>query len=120
MNSQTAKITEVVIWSKVPDSASRHAQIPWNQIAFTGTREVSLRLPSDLKKSPSRAIANGTRAFMRVIPFNAPIAEIMNAIETICAPYDENACAALAATGSASRYAVELAVNISLNGRAKK
>ena len=92
--------------------------MPWNQIAFTGTREVALRLPRAPKNKPSLAIANGTRAFIIVIALRAPIAAITKAIETICAPYDENVCAALAATGSASRYAVEFDVITSPNGRA--
>ena len=37
VNSQTAKITDVVIWSKLPESVNTHAQIPWNHTAFRGT-----------------------------------------------------------------------------------
>src|SRR5205823_14037597 len=118
VNSQTAKMTDVVIWSKVPESASTQAQIPWNQIAFTGARESASRSASGPKKSPLRAIAYGTRAFIRVMPLSAPIADIMNADDTGCGPYDQNDCAAFAATGSASRYCVEFAVSTSPNGNA--
>src|SRR5205823_11452869 len=102
---------------KVPDNASRHAQVAWNQIARAGTR-LSLKTASGRKNNPLRAIAYGTRAFMSVMPLSAPIAAIIKASETICEPCDQKVCAAFDATGIASRYAVEFAVKTSLNGSA--
>ena len=57
----------------------------------------------------------------RITPFIPPAAEIINRMETIAGPRGpRKVCAALAATGSASRCKLELAVRISSNGSAQK
>ena len=85
----------------------------------TGTLVPALNRAIEGKNSPSFAIANGTRAFDKIEPFNAPKAEITNAIEISFPPYSpRKVCAALAAAGKASRYLVEFAVTTSPNGSA--
>ena len=70
---------------------------------------------------PSRAMAYGTRAPVSVAPLRAPRADSTNAIDISLPPLSPNAVwAALVATGSASRCAVEFEVRTSAQGSAKK
>src|SRR5262245_2420750 len=105
--------------SKLPEIARMLDHTPRIPTDQTGTLELGFSSPIREKNSPSRAIANGTRADVRIRPFKAPIAESRNATETKPTPAaPRNFSAALVATGGASRYIVELELTTSLNGSA--
>src|SRR5262249_30659613 len=103
----------------LPETANTLAHKASRPMASTGTRVLLLNCPIFEKKSPSRAIANGTRAFTKITPCKAPMVEIRKAAVTNFVPEAlRKVCAALVAKGRALRYTVELDVTTSLNGRA--
>src|SRR3954454_24335299 len=99
--------------------ASKLAQTPCSTIENTGTWLARLTFPKEEKKRPSLAIAYGTRAEERMLPFSAPSVEITKTRETNVAPYcARKVWAALAATGIASGCVVEFDASTLENGKA--
>src|SRR6478672_3310463 len=61
--------------SNVPDKAKPTAQAPTSKTEFAGTRDRLDTLANAAGKRPSRAIANGTRATVRLVEWSEPKVE---------------------------------------------
>src|SRR5580658_240435 len=109
----------LVSWSKVPEVASNAAHTHSSTIEVSGTRERGLKVPKVLKNRPSRALAQATRARVRIVPFREPMVDSRKmSAATGAARAPRKVCTARVATEGASGQAVELALATCANGRA--